>query len=309
MSKIFQLKKWLTLEDGARYLSTALQEDVSVADVLQLAIEGNLVVSANFVNHAQARPGRRLSLQEAGIWLVPDFQSPPSDEIKAHIAAYPRHASRAEQHEWLTINRTVSDSPSVHLVFRGDRISEEDVLEWESDTIVSIKGLWDLPTFGGARLDLEHALQSLVGGPEITLTCLDGTVVVSPDGTRYSMLLDRFETNSAGEKYAYNDPNSYYPRGGLPEDAPIVVRSEAIASFLASLAMGDAPKADVSARERSGLLKLIAGLAEEAKVDLNSDKATAQLVAAAAPFDGPTEKTVRKHLKAIREEILPGRAR
>lgn len=309
MSKIFQLKKWLTLEDGARYLSAALKEAVSVADVLQLALDGHLVLSAHFVNHTQAYPGKRLKLQEAGILIVPDIQSPVTDEIKALLATYPRHASRAEQHDWLLANRDVSDSPSVHLVLRGDRISNEDVLEWESGTIVSIDGLWDLPMFGGARLDLEHELQRLVGGPEITLTCLDGTVVVSPDGTRYSKLLDRFEMNHAGEKYAYSDPSSYYPRGGLPEDAPIVVRSEAITSFLADLAVEEAPKGDIASRERSGLLRIIAGLAEEAKVDLGSDKATAQLVAAAARFDGPTEKTVRKHLKAIREEILPGRAR
>lgn len=308
MSRIFKLKKWLTLADGARYLTAALNEPISVSDIYQLALDGHLILSAHFVNHTQAYPGRRIGLGEAKIMLLPDAQAPLAEELKALMGSYPTEGSRSEQHEWLSANRAVSDSPSVHLCLKGDRISEHDVIDWE-DRVVSIDGLWDIPDFGGGRLDLEHQLQSLVGGPEITLTCLDGTVVISPDGARFAKLLDRFDTDSAGEKYSYGDPRSYYPRAGLPEDAPVVIRSESITSFLDALAVGSDVKKDVTTRERGGLLRIIAGLAKEARVDLNSPSAATQIVAAADPFGGPDEKTVRKHLKTIREEILPGRGR
>jgi hypothetical protein len=48
MSKLFKLKKWLTLEDTCKRLSTTLEEDVNVKDLIQLIIEGDLRVSWYF---------------------------------------------------------------------------------------------------------------------------------------------------------------------------------------------------------------------------------------------------------------------
>ncbi|EPK3136865.1 TPA: hypothetical protein ACY3K3_001299, partial [Enterobacter cloacae] len=46
MSKLFQLKSWLTIEETANRLTTTLGEKVSVADCLQLAVEGHITISA-----------------------------------------------------------------------------------------------------------------------------------------------------------------------------------------------------------------------------------------------------------------------
>lgn len=306
MSKIFRLKKWLTLDEAADHLELALQESVSVVDLLRLAQDGHLTLSANFVNHAPANPGVLVAVNEAKMLLVPLIDSQFSDEQKALIEQYPRRGSRSEQHAWMLANPEISNNPNVLLALQGDRITNDHVLEWEQ-RVVSIEGLWDLPAFGGASLDVAHMLQSLVGGPEITLVCLDGTVVVSPDEGRYARVLERFSNESCSSDRPYSDARNYFPSGGLPEDAPIVVRAESISAFLSSLVGEGAPKEEVGSRERSGLLKLIAGLAMEARIDLDSDKAATQMAAAGAPFGGPSEQTVRKHLKLIREEVLPGR--
>lgn len=56
-SKLFKLKKWLTLNEAARHLSGICGEEVTVADILRLALDKHLRLSVNFVNHTSARPG------------------------------------------------------------------------------------------------------------------------------------------------------------------------------------------------------------------------------------------------------------
>jgi len=48
MSKLFKLKKWLTLEDASKRLSSILEEEVNTNDLIQLIIEGELKVSWYF---------------------------------------------------------------------------------------------------------------------------------------------------------------------------------------------------------------------------------------------------------------------
>ena len=63
--KLAALKQWLSIEESARYLSTIFEEEVSEADVLQLALDGQLVLSVNFVNGAQACKGTVVPLDRA----------------------------------------------------------------------------------------------------------------------------------------------------------------------------------------------------------------------------------------------------
>lgn len=58
MSKLFSLKEWLTLEDAASYLKAAFKEDVTPAHILQMAIEGNLVISVYLVNPVDVITGK-----------------------------------------------------------------------------------------------------------------------------------------------------------------------------------------------------------------------------------------------------------
>ena len=62
MSKLLKLKEWLSVEDAARHLSIMFGEQVTEADILQLALDGRLTLSLNFVNDVYARAG---SIKEA----------------------------------------------------------------------------------------------------------------------------------------------------------------------------------------------------------------------------------------------------
>jgi hypothetical protein len=55
MKKLLKLKQYLSLHDSAKYLSAALEEPVSVADIYELSLEGHLAISTRFINQAYAK--------------------------------------------------------------------------------------------------------------------------------------------------------------------------------------------------------------------------------------------------------------
>ena len=64
MPKLFNLREWLTVEETVRRFSTALNEEVSEADVLRLALDEELRLSVNFVNATKARRGKVVGPEE-----------------------------------------------------------------------------------------------------------------------------------------------------------------------------------------------------------------------------------------------------
>ncbi len=62
------------------------------------------------------------------------------------------------------------------------------------DDVKIIKGVWDLPMQGEEVLDIEHRWQQLTGGPEVTLSGLDGAFVKRPNGV-ICQLQESFDDN------------------------------------------------------------------------------------------------------------------
>ncbi|WP_316677132.1 hypothetical protein [uncultured Tolumonas sp.] len=50
MSNLLMLKKWLTIADSAKYLSSIFPENITEADLLQLALESQITISVYFPN-------------------------------------------------------------------------------------------------------------------------------------------------------------------------------------------------------------------------------------------------------------------
>lgn len=82
--RLFDLKKWLTLEDAAHHLSVLFGEEVAVADVLRLALDGHLVLSINLVNKTLARAGRLVALEDCPMEVI----APPgaAEAMKSELA-------------------------------------------------------------------------------------------------------------------------------------------------------------------------------------------------------------------------------
>ena len=71
MKKIYKLREWLTTDETAGHLSMVLGEEVSVADILRLALDGHLTLSINLVNHARARLGRVVPFKDVPLIEAP----------------------------------------------------------------------------------------------------------------------------------------------------------------------------------------------------------------------------------------------
>jgi hypothetical protein len=279
--KLLQLKRWLTLPDAAQYLSDSLGEDVYKSDVLRLALDGELVLSVHFVNHAKALCGRTVPLADAKRHVMPSL-----------------------------------DGKGVFTFIEGTAIPGERVIEFE-EQVRTLTGVWDLTMWGAEALDVENMYQTLTFGPAVELLSLEGAFVTDGNG-QYCKVMARFTEDELGGtpklKSPYDHPSNYFPAGTLPEDSVFVVRVSSLKALEARMAAEEqplakqserAPEKAIERRERSTLLTVIAALARMAKVDV------ARPSSAAAAIENETElmgarvaaRTIENHLKAIPEVV------
>jgi hypothetical protein len=315
VKKLFRLKDWVTLPSAAEHLSSIFNESVSVADILQLGLDGHLQLSVNFVNKVRARLGKAVPVSEArlvafsktngelsGPVNIPDLRV--SDELPSDIA------------ERVNLG-------SIVLTIQGIDIGNEQILEL-TEEIKTLEDIWDLPMIGAERLDVEHMFQRETDGPEVTLISLNGAFVARPNGDFCQLrehfpqdgydsgktplpIKDGVQTNTAlpGKKpRSIDDADSYYPAPGLPKDSVIVVRTSALAD-LANRVSGHSLDRPLAERERATLLTIIAALAKSAKIDwrqpskagLAIEKLTIDLDAAVSV------RTIEEHLKRIPDAL------
>ena len=105
--------------------------------------------------------------------------------------------------------------------------------QYNTDEPITLAGVYQLAMIGSERLDIQHQFQTLTNGPAITLVNLGGVVVLDDEGNCFQ-LLEHFEGKP------YDEANSYYPAGGLPDDSALVIRASDIVLFEASIADDEA---------------------------------------------------------------------
>lgn len=279
MSKLFKLKEWVTIPDAARHLSQIVNEPVSEADVLQMALDGHLKLTVDFPNRAKARIGRVIPYKD-----VPHHELPSLDGEGTF---------------------TYADGYPLHDIKNGEQLQGETPFIHFGKEVVSIDGLWDLAMLGNERIDIEFDLQNLIGGPEVTMTNIEGTFLNRSDGT-WAALQDRFEdrtvADAAGKKKTIK--GSYYPAGGLGTDCTRVIRTSEILALQSRLD-GTALDKPLATRERDTLLTIIAALCKDAGHDYTKHAKTAGLIQSTAAKMGVSigETTIEGHLKKIPDAL------
>ncbi|MGZ8982780.1 MAG: hypothetical protein ACXW11_02355 [Methylotenera sp.] len=221
----------------------------------------------------------------------------------------------------------------------GLNIDGERFINLEKN-VISISDVWDLPMIGTERLDVEHLYQQFTGGPEVTLQGLDGAFVERAGGVICQLQAD-FEENeySVGSKAHLrklgehivikkiksveaakllgkykqdrkvflerrpngNDANNYYPAGGLPQDAVIVVRTAALREFEQAVnGVPEVVEKPLGAKERNSLLTIIAALCDYSAIDLNGRETVAQIERMTDEIATPVgNDTIRTAIKQI----------
>jgi hypothetical protein len=310
MSKFFKLKEWLPLEEAASHISNVLGEPAAVADLYRFALDGFLMLSVDFVNHAQARKGK---------WVK-------TDDVQTYLM------------EHMPLSDEKLEFPIVMPVNNEIRVSEDDWIALEKP-VVSIAGVWDLPMVGEELLDIEHFYQQATSGIEVTLSMLDG-VFVQKDDVICQLQTD-FDDNEyqEGSKAAKKDleryiisnniddeeakklrakfeverekylekrkdrpkEENYFPSGGLAEhEYVLVIRTNEITRFIQTLEDSPISVKPLTGKERNSLLVLIGALCKEVDVDPNKRGVAASLVAMTEILGAPlTDDTIRKILSQI----------
>ena len=313
MSKLFKLKEWLTIDETAKHLSTALGEEVTVADIYRLALDGHLLLSMSFPNKAYGNLGVAVGIEQARrIPFNSDFsksmrQEPPEE-----------------------------GTPSYMIV--ADRIGEDTYINWEEE-VISVDGVWDLTMLASESIDVEYLYQQLTGGPTVELTCIDGTFLRR--GDKFLRLAESWDENpyqkgSKAAEEAIKDSilhknispedeakiwenykksrkefleqqktipfkDQFYPAGQLPLDGVYVVRSSAILEFLTRVNGPQDQEKSLSTTERNSLLRLIAALCKQSNFNINDRGITSALVAATEDIGEPvSDDTIRKIIKQVK---------
>jgi len=268
VSKLLKLKEWVTIPDAARHLSQILSESVSDADILQMALDGHLKLSVLFPNRAYARIGRITPSEN-----VPRYELPSLDGhgtitcADGYLLQDPRDSALQQ-----------TGVPFVHF----------------DEQVAYIDGLWDLAMIGSERLDIEHELQMLIGGPDVTLINIRGTFLNRNDGT-WAALQERFIGQTA---YHFSDACS------LGADCMRVVRTSEILALQSRL-NGSPLEKPLANRERDTLLAIIATLCKDAGYDYKKPAKTAGIIQSSAAEMGVAigETTIEGHLKKIPEAL------
>lgn len=336
MSKILKLREWLTVEEAARRLSISTREEVSVADMLRLALDGHLTLSVHFVNHARGRP----------IKIKPLNSEASDSKINEHVQDFlrdnPQFQSSAEG---------LTEFHNFVRLYRGDLLPDgESVLIYEGDGQhpITLEGVWDLLMLGAETLDVEHAYQLLTDGVPVELVCLGGPLVASPDRSQYFQLLDSYKRDVPPSKKAVtgNPPLSkegreainrvnqilgassdktkqpehefdwdyetvWYPAAGLPNGHTLVVRSLALRDLELKLLEPETEhEKPMHPTERRSVAQLMAALAAASGIDLSTPYAADETLRAVAATHGielpSSPETVVKYLK-LAAPYLPKR--
>lgn len=221
MSKLFQLKRYLTIEETAKRLTTTLGEKVSIADCLQLAIEGHITISAML------------------------------DEGRYVIAVQViKNSQRRVFEKWII---ETNSAGAVVRTMAGDEFYTNEQLDYEykdiervSDVLRINHGIYDLPMIGSESLDVMHKLDLSLGRVPREFHNIEGAFLSTEFGlvnildtfNKFAVNIDKNGTPKLYDKasdrfvdFSRDDYHSFfYPADGLG-NVEFVFRKENIEEF------------------------------------------------------------------------------
>jgi hypothetical protein len=204
MHKLFNLKKWLTIGDAARHLTLLFGEAVNEHDVLQLGLDGHLMLSLEFVNTQVARPC----------------------------------AVRATDQDWLSRSGTRSNSVSEAVkAYYSDKVIENPLESMDSgyrvidieDQICWLAGHFELPLSFSGYEHVQSEFQRLIGGPEVDRRQGSRIFVGNGHGDLF-LLLERF-VEDANFDAGLEAREIYRPATQVPPDSMLVVATNSLRGF------------------------------------------------------------------------------
>lgn len=334
MNKLLYSSSSQSLDDSAKYLTKAFDEEITTAAVLRFALDKRLRLSVKFLNLAKAKYCKVVQYTQ--------------EEMDAAMAA-----NRLPQGlEWGALPSWISATDADFFdEKKGKRqwhvknmhIGDGKFISVEEADVQTIDGVWDLLMEGGAEMDIESRYQTLKGGPAVSLVPWGGVIVYRPNG-KICQLQDRFDpmeyTRAWGahrreleqyiadnhieplegdeilnehdkerkeklEKIKLLPPSKYYFGGNrLPKDSELVVRTEALEEFVQKEKKNlESPK-PLLPTERNTLLTVIGALCSHLKINPKTRGSSVEIARMTEIYGKPvSDDTVRRVLDKISGEL------
>jgi len=228
VSKLFSLKEWLSLADAAKRLSTSFGEEVTEADIIQLALEGRLRLSLQILGYVYAHRAYKkleseVEYEEIEYTLPPELD--PSQETR--IRREPIDGEVLRIPEFCGDGEVLQLGTSAICFARDypDRQIVDFPVTWFSRPFL-------LQYFDHLRLPLEEPVE-----------CATDRLLIQ---------------EKSGDIWHIESYDNF-----LPGDVEVVVRTQALRDLEQSFEDVSANKQDkpLSTRERDTLYKIIIGMA------------------------------------------------
>ena len=254
MSKLFNLKKWLTISEAELYLTMMFGEEVNRADILQLSLDGHLTLSVNFVNSARAWVGEILD-SEFFEYLTVDESSTLS--LMAKLA------------DEAGITYTKPEKNDRFQLITSERIGDNQ--HFKRCEFTQIDGIWDLMIGGKSQINLEREIQALKGGPKITLIGEGSIFLKSPAGEVCSLEVEAAEDeigNYEDVNELFLEESMFYRRADIvPEDGVMCVRTDALQELVRNIEEKTTPPSNSITDTTQRNYELAIGLLTKALAD------------------------------------------
>jgi hypothetical protein len=273
MSKVFKLKKWLPLDEAVNHISNVLGEPITLADIYKCALDGHLILSANFVNGSQAK---EVFLDENG-WISESCSvKPVKDElfpIKGLWDLTMRGSERADI-EHLYHQETSGISVKDH-ASRGVFLQQGNTL---CQLFTTIKPSSEEKSTSNKRV-IKRGLLALC----------------TPYDNFRPSTIELYGNNNSEDNQSVFHHINHHALGLDEEEHVLVIRTDEVTRFIQTLEDTPQEAKPVMPKERNTLLTVIGALLKKQGID-PSVKGTASAIALALEEEGVviSENTIRK---------------
>ncbi len=296
ISKLSKLKRWLSLDEAAKTMSTLLGEQVDIKDLYRFAIDGHLTLSINFLNDT---PVRKVSLIRA-------------EDI--------RYKTITPKHKNFSKNMRVNVPVGVRY-----QISKEYWIKDESKDWYKVKGVYDLAMVGAEQYEIS---QLLYPESEVKIPIISGFYVKNGDQIYKLQALHKPSVShdqqapvqSKNEVEGDEDDSAHIslkPRvlqqavsasSLWDHEYELVIKTGEVTRFIQSLEDEPIPSSQdeksLSPRERGTLLTIIGAFCNHMDID-PLDKGSTSPIEKMLELNGTPMKfdTIKRHLDQVPDAV------
>jgi hypothetical protein len=278
VSKVFKLKKWLPLDEAVNHISNVLGEPITLADIYKCALDGHLILSANFVNGSQAK---EVFLDENG-WISESCSvKPVKDElfpIKGLWDLTMLGSERADI-EHLYHQETSGISVKDH-ASRGVFLQQGNTL---CQLFTTIKPSSEEKSTSNKRV-IKRGLLALC----------------TPYNNFRPKISESNGNNNSEDNQSVFHHINHHALGLDEEEHVLVIRTDEVTRFIQTLEDKPQEATLLTPKERNSLLVLLGAVCKHADIDPSQRGITTSLVAMTGLIAAPlSDDTIRKILNQI----------